>query len=1144
MSQLAQSAAFTTLPWRWGATSHDVAHCRAHLRRLWKHANRLGIPVGADFALRLEQALHVAVEEHNQAETPPGTLALLRVEVAQGGAVGCRFRARTAPPLVDGEGVRAVCWPGLPQWGLGIAGCKHGDWQAYLNAMQAAREAGAACALLIGEEEFVVDASHVTPLLSLPGPEHFKKIYFPDPEAGAVDSVTLRGLQPWLEAAGFVLCPERLSLEEVLHATEMVLVGSGVDVVPVHQVQTLDGTVHAVGQPRGPLLTACRTALDQARADPLDGWAPWPALLRAARALPADAAAHCPVHWRLEAPGSESLLLHAAEALRAAGLFGAGAEQYGGPDELMLVSGGPCSDVARFSLLAGPPTIRFRAHQPPAVGDGGDRRPPDSVPSAPSALEGHLTLEDPAAPLEWTVERWAEGADPQWVADPHHRVVGPLLGTTMRAISAAVPNCWALGAGLPVNVGTLAGHLGYDLFQWTQPLRPRYPPPPATLIGLLYGVHRWVIHDRLEGVLHVIGPPNDAWAFRCQAVLPSCWDGRPSPPASPVLPLANGHGAHASPPPAPAAAGAPALWSTTDDAQHAERVERVKQCIRDGHLYQLNYARRWFGTLPDTPALAGSTGMGEGDLPTPWEVMAQLVRRNPAPFGAWLLAPDCDFALVSCSPELLLAQSGRRVSTRPIKGTSSRGRTEEEDTELIHEMVCSEKETAEHLMLVDLERNDLGSICSPGTVRWSLWRVESYPNVHHLVSEVAGDLHPALDGLDALDAVFPGGSITGCPKTATIAAIDELERDSRQAWTGSMGYFDARTRRATWSILIRTLQGDRAAGAWRMRLLAGGGLTIGSDPLAEVHECKLKALAIAAAGWGPQGEDDLMGTAVGAGLRQKTLCRINRDNIQILAVPAVNARVDAILRGLRREQARRRPIGGAGGPPRPRTVPFPLPAGLPLGDDNHDGRPRVIFVDNLDSFSWNIVSALAELGGHVFVVPGRGHHGQEFHDAEVDALLQRLRPTHVVLGPGPGRPEFSWLTMTLAARAVAGTLPVPCLGICLGHQALGLCAGYAVVPAPLGPVHGVPDFCTFDGACPLFHSMASPCIMTRYHSLVIQDGPDCPLAPVAWAAEGPEVIMAVQHNSRPVWGVQFHPESAGSHEGHQLFQNFLSSPAP
>jgi anthranilate/para-aminobenzoate synthase component I len=137
--------------------------------------------------------------------------------------------------------------------------------------------------------------------------------------------------------------------------------------------------------------------------------------------------------------------------------------------------------------------------------------------------------------------------------------------------------------------------------------------------------------------------------------------------------------------------------------------------------------------------------------------------------------PDYDYSLASVSPELLLSMNGNELSTRPIKGTRPRARSRGRDLALKRELAASRKEVSEHMMLVDLERNDLGKVCAVGSVRWHDWRIESHPTVHHLVSDVRGRLRDDLDGWDALQALFPGGSITGCPKTATIAAIDELE---------------------------------------------------------------------------------------------------------------------------------------------------------------------------------------------------------------------------------------------------------------------------------------------------------------------------------------------------------------------------------
>jgi len=557
--------------------------------------------------------------------------------------------------------------------------------------------------------------------------------------------------------------------------------------------------------------------------------------------------------------------------------------------------------------------------------------------------------------------------------------------------------------------------------------------------------------------------------------------------------------------------GGTGVSSSIDDASHAEAVRTVQESIRTGHLYQLNFAREWTGQL----------------LETPWELMRRLFACNASPFSAFLQVPDERFALCSSSPELLLSIRGGVASTRPIKGTCGRGASVEEDGRLRREMLASRKEIAEHLMLVDLERHDLGRVCEPGSVSWDCLRVEAFPRVQHLVSRVHGRLDKGADAWEALGALFPGGTITGCPKTVTIAAIDELETRRRGFWTGSMGYVDLLSGDSQWNILIRTLEAcDRAApdeGRWSASIKAGGGLTIGSEPDAEVDEAKSKA-------------ERLLKAAFGGGAADAGSC----GDLAQHPVEPVDARVEGLLAALAEARgSREQGVGGGcrawrrwsrGDAPLPPTSP----------GASRQRAWRVLFVDNLDSFSLNIVNACAVLGAEVVIVDGRANA------PSAEEVLVKVRPTHVLLGPGPGRPDVSPLTMSLARRALDGALAIPLLGICLGHQALGLACGWEVVPSPLGAVHGVPESVHHDRR-QLFADLASPACMVRYNSLVVQPPPGHAATPAdgssalqvaAWD-ETRTLVMAVRHPTLPVCGVQFHPESAGSRGGMQIFKAFL-----
>jgi anthranilate synthase component 1 len=219
----------------------------------------------------------------------------------------------------------------------------------------------------------------------------------------------------------------------------------------------------------------------------------------------------------------------------------------------------------------------------------------------------------------------------------------------------------------------------------------------------------------------------------------------------------------------------------------------------------------------------------------------RLRTQNPAPFAA--LAQFQGWYLLSSSPERLVRVAGRHVETRPIAGTRPRSRSAEADSEELAALIAHPKERAEHIMLVDLERNDLGRICRAGTVRADeLMRTESYAHVHHIVSNVCGELNDGLSPIDVLRAVFPGGSITGCPKFRCMQIIAALERSARGAYTGALGYIN-RDGAMDFNILIRTITMDAQALEFR----AGAGIVADSDRQLELQETRAKARGMIAA---------------------------------------------------------------------------------------------------------------------------------------------------------------------------------------------------------------------------------------------------------------------------------------------------------
>jgi para-aminobenzoate synthetase component I len=261
-----------------------------------------------------------------------------------------------------------------------------------------------------------------------------------------------------------------------------------------------------------------------------------------------------------------------------------------------------------------------------------------------------------------------------------------------------------------------------------------------------------------------------------------------------------------------------AVPSITRD-EFLQSVRKVKDYIAAGDCYQVNLSHRLSVDWPGTP----------------WELYQRLRQASPAPYAAYL---DCGgHQILSSSPELFLKIRDGIVETRPIKGTRPRGATPAEDAALAQELLRSEKDRAELVMIVDLERNDLGRVCEYGSVHVpELMCLESYANVHHLVSTVRGKLRPVLGPLDCLRAAFPGGSITGAPKIRAMEIIDELEPYRRGVYTGAIGWVDGRGN-AEWSIAIRTMTLVNG----RAHFHVGSGIVADSDPEAEYEETLTKA---------------------------------------------------------------------------------------------------------------------------------------------------------------------------------------------------------------------------------------------------------------------------------------------------------------
>ncbi len=258
-----------------------------------------------------------------------------------------------------------------------------------------------------------------------------------------------------------------------------------------------------------------------------------------------------------------------------------------------------------------------------------------------------------------------------------------------------------------------------------------------------------------------------------------------------------------------------------DSSSYLNQVKKIKQYIVEGDIFQANLSRKWQANL--------KSDVSDADL------FRALSKQNPSSFAAMVCLPN--MSIISSSPERLVSVKGAIVETRPIAGTRPRDSNKQSDKALAKELLAHPKEQAEHIMLIDLERNDLGRVCRPGTIIVNeLMTLESWQHVHHIVSNVRGELASNKSPIDVLRAVFPGGTITGCPKVRCIEILAELEQEARGAYTGSLGYIN-NDGSMDFNILIRTMVREDNKITFR----AGGGIVNDSVASKELIETRAKA---------------------------------------------------------------------------------------------------------------------------------------------------------------------------------------------------------------------------------------------------------------------------------------------------------------
>ena len=368
---------------------------------------------------------------------------------------------------------------------------------------------------------------------------------------------------------------------------------------------------------------------------------------------------------------------------------------------------------------------------------------------------------------------------------------------------------------LPRFSGGAVGYIGYDAVRLVEPL-PAMPPDELGLpVFYLAFYDTLLIFDRVWNTLKVVAYayteglwPEEAYAAAVRRIDETLERLAAVQAEAPLDVPADA-------PPGP-------FRSNIGPEEYRRKVEKAKEYIRAGDIVQV---------VP-SQCLRTSTSA------PPFDIYRTLRYLNPSPYMFYLAYPEVK--LIGSSPEVMLRVEGRRLTVRPIAGTRPRGRSPEEDEALARELLSDPKERAEHIMLVDLGRNDLGRVSVPGSVEVTeLMVIERYSHVMHIVSNVQGLLKPGLSAIDALQSALPAGTVSGAPKVRAMQIIDELEPTARGPYAGAVGYFDFFGNMDT-CIAIRTVvyrDGD-------CRVQAGGGVVADSDPEREYQETLNKAQAL------------------------------------------------------------------------------------------------------------------------------------------------------------------------------------------------------------------------------------------------------------------------------------------------------------
>jgi anthranilate synthase component 1 len=393
----------------------------------------------------------------------------------------------------------------------------------------------------------------------------------------------------------------------------------------------------------------------------------------------------------------------------------------------------------------------------------------------------------------------------------------PCPGKPLEALRALLAESRIdLPAGLPPMSAGVFGYLGYDMVRHMERLLPAKPDPIGVPEAILIRPTVMVVFDSVRDEMVVVTPIRPAPNVSVRAARDAAQSRLDAVVEALERPLA-----HVPPPVDPALLAAEGV-SNTSEAEFLAMVGKAKDYIAAGDAFQIVLSQR-FDSRFALPAFS---------------LYRALRRVNPSPYLCFL--DFGGFQIVVSSPEILVRVRDGKVTIRPIAGTRRRGETPEEDAVLGAELLADPKERAEHLMLLDLGRNDAGRVAAIGSVKVTdSFFVERYSHVMHIVSNVEGDLRPGLDVVSALSAGFPAGTVSGAPKVRAMQIIDELEKDKRGIYAGCIGYFGAGGEMDTCIVLRASIVKDG-----RMHVQAGAGIVYDSDPVSEHRECVNKARAL------------------------------------------------------------------------------------------------------------------------------------------------------------------------------------------------------------------------------------------------------------------------------------------------------------